>query len=520
MNKKIIALVLTCLTTYTVNLKKIAEDLNLDPKIKTRRLQVPSYPKTTKHISQTNLSSSATNMYTIQQSGRYYIDSNLYALPGGANRRVIKITANNVVLDLNGMVISQAHTNTQSGLNAVDIASGVSNVTIMNGFINDVTDVGINVDTNCNNIRLLNLGISNCNGGGLQFNTVTNIYMENVSVTKCNGQGTSRPSSSAVGLYMTSCSSVQIESCNFDYNVAPGSTNSYGGLVSACTNVKINNSSFSSNTGNSGRGLVCSSNCKGFLVTNSLFNCNNGDTDYTDGIGISTCQAFKFKNCKFSYNTSVQSSSAAYINGCSGFVFEDCEANYTSTSNGEAVGLNIIGGRGHIIKNCKVLGNRGTSAAGSGIRLQSSTTGIIVDSCTCANNTTTTSGTAYGINVSSGTTNCKITNNTLLYNVGAGSNNFGYYDGTAAGTGTTTMLGGNVSFGHGTVGTLNDTANLSNTTGNYYFQLAGTIDSSNSPARMIQEIKIGQLAESGTGRVTTAGYIGKFGTFDNLSLIQ
>lgn len=519
MNIKFVALVLTCLNTLAINIEKLCKELNIDQNQSTRNLPVPAYPNTTKHISQTNLSTTATNMYTIQQSGRYYLDSDLYAIPGGTNRRVLKITASNIVLDLNGMVISQSHANSQSGLNAIDIASGVSNVTIMNGFINNITNVGINVGTNCNNIRLLNLGISNCNGGGLQFNTVINIYMENVSVTKCNGQGTSAPSSSAVGLYLASCNSIQIESCNFDYNVAPGSTDSYGGLVSACTNVKINNSSFSSNAGNSGRGLVCSSNSKGFLVTNTLFNCNNGDTNYTDGIGIDTCQAFKFKNCKFSYNTSVQSSSATYINTCNGFVFEDCEANYTSTSAGEAVGFNIIGGSGHIIKNCKALGNRGTSNDGCGIKLSSSTRGVNINNCICANNTTTTSGVSYGIKVESGVTNCKVTNNTLLYNVGAG-NDFGYYDGTAAGTGTTTMLGGNVSFGHGTVGTLNDSANLSNTTGNYYFQLAGTISSSNSPARMIKEIKIGQLAESGTGRVTTAGYIGKFGTFDNLSLIQ
>ena len=166
----------------------------------------PTYPKATKAISQTNLSSSATNMYTIQQSGRYYLETPLQAVPSGTNRNVIKVTANNVTLDLNGMSLSQI--NTTAGLNGIDIASGVSNVIIMNGFINNLSDVGINVGTNCNNIRIVNVKVNNCDGGGLQFNTVQNIALKDVSATNCNGTGTTAPGNDAVGLYMTTCDKI------------------------------------------------------------------------------------------------------------------------------------------------------------------------------------------------------------------------------------------------------------------------------------------------------------------------
>lgn len=508
-----------CLLLITTLFLKAFEQYQI-PETRSVKISVPAYPKSTKAINQTNLSSSATNMYTIQQSGKYYLGSSLEASPSGTNRRVIKIAVSNVVLDLNGMTITQAHNNSQSGLNAIDIASNLSNITIMNGFINNVSDVGINVASGCNNIRLLNVGISNCDGGGAQFDTANIVLLDKVSITKCNGTGTStKVSSSAIGLYMTTCSSVKIDNCNFDGNQASGSRNGYGGYILTCTNVKISNSSFSSNKGNSGRGLTLATNCVSCTIDNCTFSNNQGTSGAGDGC-VGTGQAFIYKNCKFLNNTGTVNASGLNVNTIISCVLENCELNYNNTTTGgSAFGLLIINGRGTVVKKCTVSRTNSTAAAAYGIALLS-TQGHIIDSCTCSKNTTTSSGTTYGIYVENNVTNCIVTNNLLLDNTGAGDN-YGYYDATAAGTGTTTMLGGNISFGHGACSPPNGT-NLTNSTGggNYYFQLNTPASGTNSPDKMIQEIKIGRLAESGTSRVTTAGFIGKFGRFDNLSLIK
>lgn len=497
-----------------------AFDPSLMEETRTVNISVPTYPKTTKAINQTNLSSSATNMYTIQQPGRYYLGSNLQASPSSTNRRVIKINVSNVVLDLNGMTISQAHNNSQSGLNAIDIASNLSNITIMNGFINNVSDIGINVASGCNNIRVTNVDISNCDGGGAQFNTANTILLDKVSITKCNGTGTNaQVSNSAIGLYMTTCSSVKIDNCNFDSNQASGSRDSYGGYILTCTNVKIRNSSFSSNTGNSGRGLTLTTNCVSCTFDNCTFSNNQGTSGAGDGC-VGTGQAFIYKNCKFLNNFGTSNASGLYVNTVTSCVVENCELNYSNvTTSGSAFGLLINGGRGTVVKNSTASRTGSISAAAYGIALLNGQ-GHIIDSCVCSKNTTTTSGTTYGIYVENNVTNCIVTNNLLLDNTGAGDD-YGYYDATAAGTGSTTMLGGNISFGHGACSPPNGT-NLTNSTGggNYYFQLKTPASGTNSPDKMIQEIKIGRLAESGTSRITTAGFIGKFGRFDNLSLIQ
>ena len=86
-------------------------------------------------------------------------------------------------------------------------------------------------------------------------------------------------------------------------------------------------------------------------------------------------------------------------------------------------------------------------------------------------------------------------------------------------TGTSTFLGGNVSYGHGQVGVSTSTQPNSGTSDanlNYYFELAGTLDSSNSSASVITEVQRGGTGLA--GRIVTSGNTGMFGTFDNLSV--
>lgn len=489
-------------------------------------LAVPNYPVTTKPITQSMLSSTATNLYTLQQPGRYFLDTPLEASPSVNDARVLKITSSNVVLDLNGMTISQAHSSTQTGLNGIDIASNVSNITIMNGFINNLSDAGINVASGCSGIKIVNVAVNNCDGGGIQFDTVTNIYLENVDTTNCDGSGTSAPSNRATGLFLTGCTDFTFKNCNFSYNVGSG-RNGRGVAISSCSNGFFLNCNFSSNSGLFASGGSITS-CNALNFENCKFNNNSSSAGTAYGLVLTSCNATIIKNSDFSYNRGTGDATYGLIFATStrGSLVENCTANYNTGNSTSVDGIRVQGGNGDIIRDCKCIGNNGTGVNTNGIAASSSTTGLTIENCICAKNTATTSGQAYGIHFSSGVTNCVVKNNILLANTAAGTSGnrqYGFVDDTDKATGTTTMLGGNISYAHGTCNLSSSTqingedpdANL-----NYYFELAGTLDSSNEPLKMINEIKLGRSSESGVSRVTTSGHIGTFGTFDNMSFIQ
>ncbi len=446
-----------------------AFDPALMDQLRALNLPNPSYPKSTKAITQSNLSNSATNMYQIRQSGRYYLESPLQAYPSGTNRNVIKIDNSNVTLDLNGMAIT--HLNSHIGINAIDITSGVSNIIIMNGFINKVTDIGINVGSNCHNIRILNVGISNCKGGGIQAASSNNIYLENVDISNCTGGGTNATGTGdAIGLYMTGCTGFTVKDSNFRYNQEDaGSKNGYGAQLVTCADGLVENCNFSSNSGQIGGGLSAKTNCTAIEFKKCKFNNNNGAGGIASGVEINTCQDLNFTECEASSNT------AASGNAVQGF-FDSA-------------------GTGNRFSQCKARYNNSTAAVSCGFKFDSSTSESIIDRCMILNNKSTTSGNVYGIHLANNVISSQVTKNFLINNTCLGTgNNYGYYDATAADPGTSTLLLGNIAYGQGACSP-DDDENLDNSTsGNYYFQLAGTVGKyDGSPKGMILEQNIGLI---------------------------
>ena len=121
LNRYLILLTLITLSVKSnsnLNVDKIQEEIY-------RNFNVPSalYPKATKPIKRTDIKNSQTAMFSINQTSRYYLDNDIIVSPSNNSSTIITINASNTVIDLNGMVISQAHNNAATNLDAILVSN-------------------------------------------------------------------------------------------------------------------------------------------------------------------------------------------------------------------------------------------------------------------------------------------------------------------------------------------------------------------------------------------------------------
>lgn len=317
-------------------------------------------------IKSSDLSSSVASngaMYTLANPGRYYISGNIIASPINSSVTAIRITANNVMLDLNRATLSQG--NTTAGAIGIELASGVTNVIIQNGRINNFYTYGIQINSGTSNIILRDIIISNMqHGNGINVTSSNSIYLLNIKIL----------SSIGFGLVATNCNNLLAQNSNFDYN-------QLGLILISC-----NQSVFENCTANNNIGLDV---CYGMTATAST-NC-------------------WFKNCQAAYNqaTSVNNSYGFYLTGNSFNIrFTDCAAygqiGGTGSTNFAAGFYFKTGTSNSILENSYSYGNgAGATYAGYGIY--------------------------FGNGSTSGPTNCIVRNCQIYDNFGA-TKSYGFYD--------------------------------------------------------------------------------------------
>lgn len=116
--------------------------------------------------------------YTIAQSGAYVLGQDI-AEAG----TVISITASDVTLDLNKKIVS-------GGTVGIQVAAGLSNVTIKNGTVTDC-DTGISILDSCSLVNLENIAIRGCSprafeAVGSSGNEITQLTLRNISIELCS----------------------------------------------------------------------------------------------------------------------------------------------------------------------------------------------------------------------------------------------------------------------------------------------------------------------------------------------
>lgn len=472
--------------------------------------------------------------FVITKSGRYFLSTDVIANPV-ASAPIIYINCSDVVLDLGGKTLTITGSTSLKYCTGVRVAPGMKNIAICNGVISGSSTMvrnrlrtGISVvglsDVHNANIIIDNVDITGCAYRGVEF-----IYCDSIEIADCCIQGTRGcacvPESKS-GLFMQNCSDGLINESIFNYTevVYPDSLlTGYGVYLESCNNLQFKNVSASNNRGShktecaSGVGIYlnkttsctfqnvrCVANqmaggvprqcatrqpTAGFLldelsVSNIFTECIASDNTTMDL--SQTCSAYGFRltcssgknvflKCIASNNYGVTGEGFSSTSGSGNNNYKECIADGNSAiarvSWATAAGFRAEFSKGNVYLKCTASGNSVSDVcrqSAHGIVLRSEHSSMIRESLFSAN-MSTGYGAAYGIRLAGNCKLCVVGFNEMISN--EGFEQYGYKDDSAS---TTTMLRGNLAFGHGPcyAGGTSELLNTNRT--NYSFWFAET----------------------------------------------
>lgn len=424
-------------------------------------------------------------MYTITAAGKYFLSTNITLNPNNNNVTYLKITADCVDLNLNGLCIKQG--NSATGIVAIKVNPGLKEVTIRNGAILNINGTGIQLNgssiSSLSTIIVQNMDIYGCSFEGLLGTYLENSLISCLHVTHCNG--THAGAIGAIGMRLDRATRVSL--CDSIFNNNQGSTSVLGAgmYLTNCAECTIDDCTASNNWG---------ANAYGFCLTSTIT--TNSP---------SSCNTFRNSSAEMNKSLSTAAQSAAYgfyiNNSAYTTVFQSKACGQKSTSgpnDTHAYGFYSSASINTIFDQCYAAGNVGNghsvNAVGAGFALENGDRfGTITESSSIANNILSPAGgTGYGIklggapgtgNTVNATVSCNLMNNN------GGTRTYGYKDFAAC---STTLLQGNTAYGQGKTltsgsGTITDTGNH-----NYVFSYTGA-PSNARPDKVIREVTNGNL---------------------------
>lgn len=275
-----------------------------------------------------------TTGYTITTGGNYFLASTINFSPVTA-LNAITINADNVVLDLAGKSLIQA--NSTAGVNGISINPSVTNVTIKNGIIANMTvdniktgtgnsniviesvqlsgagNYGIDMTATASTVNIIEVLATNCGYAAIVLGTGSDILISNCTIGGNNGDGLSMAPGSEV------LNRVTIRDCEFHGNGGNGIgiygttglqdeividncsiiQNSLSGIVAAGFTRSVIKNSVSWKNSNNGLSLIGA--VSAVEVSDSIFHQNGGVGIYVQN---STAQPCSFLRNIISLNTS------------------------------------------------------------------------------------------------------------------------------------------------------------------------------------------------------------------------
>lgn len=305
--------------------------------------------------------------------------------------------------------------NTVTGIKiaASNVVLNLNSATIYQQNGNSATGlIGIEVASSLYNIQIFNGRISGLNNIGLKVNSSAhNIQIHDVVVSDCTSS-----TAEVLGFYLDTCNDIQLDNC------------------------------VSSNHSNTKAGA-------------------SDDTGTVNGFKLNSCNCCLLQNCRAVRNSSVSQNSYGFRLIASKYncLFGCHAVNQitTSATSGElAVGFSAITGTGNCFDSCVAVGNAGGTNAGSigagfilGDGTASNEKQTVISKCRASSNDGGT-GIGYGINLTSGTSLCRVADNRANDNTGTASG-YGIID---QNTTSTTIFTNNFAFGNGK----NDGSTLNN----------------------------------------------------------
>ena len=398
-------------------------------------------------------------MYTLTRPGRYYISGDIAVSPTNNNVTAIRITASDVLLDLNRATISQTSSSTATGLIGIELgtsSTSVANIIIQNGSVDSFSGTGISINSGCANLILRDLIVSRTASTGIYATNSNTIYLNNIKAI--SGFNTS---SECLGLWLISCNNIAVQNSNFDNN---------NGTVS-------------------------------------------------EGIVIRTSNQCVFENCTASNNGASENlaGTGVFIVGSTNCWFQSCQASYNKGFiNG--IGFNVISSSANLrFTNCSTYSQTASTHASddlaAGFYFDETTKYSIIEDCYSYDNGNTTTKKGYGIYFGSATQalgplKCIVRNCQIYNNIGA-TTSYGFYDAAAA---SSTILAHNVVSGNGAInpgsGNISPT-DLNNANYSIYYSQSPDVHSTNN---LFMEANLTAI-----GAINNTGILGDF---QNLSIIQ
>ena len=371
--------------------------------------------------------------YTIAQPGRYILGGPIVFSPATAQPAFL-ITTSNVTLDLLCDTVSQG--NATAGVNAVQTAPNLNNVTITNGTIQNFTNAGISISSGCSRATIENLTVFSCGARAIQLlgttgagNQITESQILNCNLTSCCQGATGD-----VVLTVSFCNDVTINGCLLDSN--GNSANTLQGIrLNNCLKCTILNTQAKDNIAgtdlrdfalnnatlcqlkncisNNSAAIAAGSNCRGFVMetgstctVNEFFDCsvlNLTGTAIVDGFLTDTSNNNNlFVRCEASFNTSLGIATGV-VHGFNTInnsfnTFIDCIARGNDAPNSTAVPFGAYGFDLNTTSSCTIIRglatdhSTGAGTSNVGINVNAGISNLIQD-CQSARN-----GVGYNVN--------------------------------------------------------------------------------------------------------------------------
>jgi parallel beta-helix repeat protein len=356
----------------------------------------------------------------IDKPGNYKIAKNVTVATNTPNNPAILISSSNVNLDFQNYILSLSTDNTALNIDGITVNNDLSNITIRNITIQNVSGVGIHVLDGCSNINLLNSTIQGCHAAGVFLEGsasgtgIKSCVIHNCQVSSCTGV----EGGVAYGIRCENASLGQISNSHVALNDS-GITNSAYGIY--IENTKAFEVASTTIVGNGGTNLVA-----GLAIVQSFTGIINEITMYKNtarssgtvcGILLDQSQDIFVSNCKSNANTHNEATAIGFLsqNGQRN-VFKDCVAEL-NTGGTYAAGIRFIGEQNSRVMNCLLQDQK-----------------------------TLSSGTAHGIVFSSNCDLCWATENKIINNLGE-SSSFGIRDERSS---STSIIIRNYAFNNGT----------------------------------------------------------------------
>lgn len=396
-------------------------------------------------------------MVEINKSGAYYLVNNLNPNPVNNNVTCIKVNASNVIINLNTFQIQHDTSGGGTNLTAIEVASNVFNVKITGkGRIRNINGTGIKVGAGSRGIFIEDTRIIGCSNVGIYMlgnssSKISNFLIERSATIRCDGS--TNATDGAAGMMLVNCENGIIKSSFFNLNQNTTNGNGQGVILFNCADCDFISSEASENSGNNGYGFrIQESSAIRFNLCEATR--NTGVT--TDAFGFALTGTATYSNvltkCFTEETKGVNNAYGFYLESAQNTSFTNCNARgqNVTASTGSSRGFYSTAGRGNIFSECKAIGSRaggGSSASiAAGFELRNSESYGIIENCYAISNNALNSGFAYGIKLGDAadtTTQITIRNNYIVGNTGAGK--YGFKD---FATNMSTLLYGNLIYGH------------------------------------------------------------------------